>query len=165
MGKLNKCGNKLNIIILDACRSDKDNELFKSRAKKTLVHLLSPTTSTFPRDSTGINQHLAVIFACDPGSYSYDGHNSQRNSTFTGVLRNRLIEMSLTLDELMRRVTSDVLRISWGRQRPWMNTCLPEVFSFNPNYGLNENSSSQISILFLLYRKESAHLETTSAFR
>ena len=129
--KLNKCGNKLNIIILDACRGDNKNETFQNKAMNNSVDSASKAISTSTTDSRQHKPHLALIFSCDPGCYSYDGENSECNSTFTSALLNYLPEKDLTLNQIIHRVIWDVLDKSEGEQRPWIYTCLPKIFHFN----------------------------------
>lgn len=129
--KLNNCGNKLNIIILDACRADKKNKTFKSKVVNELVHSASKATSTSTTKSRQVKPDLAIIFSCDPGRYANDGGNSKSNSTFTGVLLNHLSEKELTLDQMMRRVKHMTQKISKQKQRPWINLSLSKIFHFN----------------------------------
>lgn len=134
--KLNECKNKVNIIILDACRGDKNNKIFQNKAMNSSIQSVPKGRSTSTTNSRQVKPNLALIFSCDPGCYSYDGENSESNSTFTGVLLKHLSEKGLTIDALMRRVAFEMLEMLKVQQRSWINSCLPKIFHFNN--GLDE---------------------------
>ncbi len=134
MRRLNNCGKKLlNIIILDACRYDEDNNTWKTnitneqeRPKPIFGHLLKdhvrlPTESQF-----------ALIFSCDPGTVSYSGNFSiNGNSLFTSVLLNHLMTPNLNLSDLKTEVNSEMLNKSNKQQKSWLHDNLHESFYFN----------------------------------
>jgi uncharacterized caspase-like protein len=129
---LNNSGNDLlNIIILDACRADKDNPTWKMKTisedecrtpafgKALTANVRTPTKSQF-----------ALIFSSDPGTVSFAGE-SATNSFFTSALLNHLSKPNLRLEDMMAQVTQEILAKSTMRQRPWLHTCLTEQFYFN----------------------------------
>ncbi|CAF3536320.1 unnamed protein product [Rotaria sp. Silwood1] len=82
--------NLLNIIILDACRFDENNDTWKIKAINKQPHLkaafgnaLTPHIN-IPKDS-----QFALIFSSDPGTVSYSGEEGG-NSFFTSALLNHL---------------------------------------------------------------------------
>ncbi|CAM2726784.1 unnamed protein product [Rotaria socialis] len=130
--KLNRSGDSiLNVIILDACRADKDNNTWKTTGanaeecsepaygKALTSNVCLPTGSQF-----------ALIFSSDPGTVSF-GSDAGENSFFTSALLNHLVTPNLILEEVMHRVQKELLERSSKRQRPWLNSCLGEAFYFN----------------------------------
>jgi uncharacterized caspase-like protein len=129
---LNNSGNDLlNIIILDACRSDKDNHTWKMKT----INEDECRTPAFgkaltPNVRTPTKSQFALIFSSDPGTVSFAG-DSTTNSFFTSALLNHLLKPNLRLEDMMAQVTLEILEKSSRRQRPWLHTCLTEPFYFN----------------------------------
>lgn len=132
--QLNNCSNKLNIIIIDACRADKKNGAFKAKALDGMRKEISEKAATSSLSTTtgSVKPQFLLILSCDPGQLSYDGHNSHSNSRFTEVLLKHLSEPNLRHDDMMHRVTRELLdKKSKNKQRPWVHSCLHEPFYFN----------------------------------
>lgn len=97
-------GNRLNILVLDACRN---NELRK-RTKDTLNGLAEPKRK--PRGTI-------IAFAADDGQTASD--NSQgRNGLFTGELLKNLETANARLDDIFRLTRNRVEGLSNGMQSP-----------------------------------------------
>jgi uncharacterized caspase-like protein len=132
--KLNNCSNKLNFIIVDACRADKKNGAFEEKALNGMWKNTpgGATKSSSSTTSDSVNTQFALILSCDPGQVSYDGHSARSNSRFTKVLLKHLAEPNLRHDDMMHRVTRELLdQKSKHIQRPWIHSCLQEPFYFN----------------------------------
>jgi uncharacterized caspase-like protein len=129
----NRGNNLLNIIILDACRADKDNDTWKMKATNE-VECLTPA---FGKALTShvripVESQFALIFSSDPGTVSFAGSSTtEGNSFFTSALLNHLSAQNLRLEDMMGQVTRDILKKSEKRQRPWLHSCLIEPFYFN----------------------------------
>ena len=129
--RLNNCAKGLLcIIILDACRADESNNVFKMKGDKQEEHhepafgkALSANIR-LPSES-----QFALIYSSDPGTVSFAGTNDG-NSLFTSVLLNNLEIPKLTLAEIMTEVTKETMKKSRNRQRPWLSLCLTEAFYF-----------------------------------
>ncbi|CAF4345390.1 unnamed protein product [Rotaria socialis] len=130
--QLNRCGdNILNVVILDACRADKDNNTWKTKganAEECSEPAYGKALTSFVRLPT--ESQFALIFSSDPGTVSF-GCKAGENSFFTSALLNHLVTPNLTLEEVMRNVQNEILERSSKRQRPWLNSCLREPFCFN----------------------------------
>ncbi len=131
--QLKNCKNKLNFIILDACRANKKIGTFKDKSLNGMCREISErATRSSSATTDSFETQFALILSCDPGQASYDGHSSHRNSSFTKVLLKYLAEPDLTVDEIMHRVKRELLDASSKRkQRPWIHHCLHEPFYFN----------------------------------
>lgn len=112
--KMQTAGNRMNIIILDACR---DNPFAnKSRsAANGLATLSAPSGSL-------------VAYATAPGSVASDGRGG--NGLYTHYLVNAIRQPGLPIEEVFKQVRAAVRRDSSNQQTPWENTALEGQFYF-----------------------------------
>lgn len=110
--------NRINIIILDACR----NSPFRSfsRSEEKGITRMDP-----PK---GAKQGSIIAFATAPGDVASDGDG--RNSLYTSKLLKYIDTPGLTLEEVFKRVRTEVSLQSDGRQIPWENNSLTGDFFF-----------------------------------
>lgn len=104
--------NKLNIVILDACRNNPYRG-FSRGAARGLARLDAPKGSY-------------VVFATAPGNVAYDGVG--QNSPFTLALSKHLSTPGLTFEDVIKRVGRDVSSATGDRQRPWLSTSVYQDF-------------------------------------
>lgn len=104
--------NKLNIVILDACRNNPYRG-FSRGATRGLAKLDAPKGSY-------------VVFATSPGNVAFDG--AGRNSPFTSALAKHLATPGLTFEDVVKRVGRDVSKVTGDRQRPWLSTSVYDDF-------------------------------------
>jgi hypothetical protein len=112
--KMEQAGNRLNIVILDACR---DNPFARSfRSKQTgLAQMDAPSG-------------MLIAFATAPGAVAYDGDGV--NGVYTKhLLRNLAIE-GLPVELLLKRVREGVARETEQKQIPWESSSLLGDFYF-----------------------------------
>ena len=119
LAAMDAAGNRVNIVILDACR---DN----------------PYARSFRSASRGLAQMEAakgtlIAFATGPGSVAADG--AGRNGLYTQHLLASLRHPDSDIDKVFRRVTADVLRASGNKQVPWISHTLTGDFYFRPGAG------------------------------
>lgn len=116
LDKMESARNRVNVVILDACRS-----------------------SPFGREFRNVTPGLAVVdapyntliaFATAPGAVASDG--SGRNGLYTQHLLQALASPGLGLEDVFKRVRTGVRQDSAGRQVPWENTSLEVDFFFDP---------------------------------
>jgi len=110
--------NRINIIILDACR----NSPFRSfsRSEEKGITRMDP-----PK---GAKQGSIIAFTTAPGDVASDGDG--RNSLYTSKLLKYIDTPGLTLEEVFKRVRTEVSLQSDGRQIPWENNSLTGDFFF-----------------------------------
>lgn len=117
---LNKAQNRMNIIILDACR---DN----------------PFGKKLPTEQKGLSQFDApnnslLCYATAPGNVASDGAGA--NGLFTENLLREMRDPDAKIEDVFKRVRLKVRLASKGQQIPWESTSLEEDFYFNAK-GMN----------------------------
>ena len=110
--------NRINVIILDACR----NSPFRSfsRSDEKGITKMDP-----PK---GAKQGSIIAFATAPGDVASDGEG--RNGFYTSKLLKYINTPGLTLEEVFKKVRIEVSGESNGRQIPWENNSLTGDFFF-----------------------------------
>ncbi len=117
--KMESAGNRVNLLILDACR---DNP-FTRRSRTAAAGL---ATMSAPSGSL-------VAYATAPGAIASDGAGS--NGLYTQHLARILRDPGLPVEEVFKQVRTAVRRDSKGHQTPWENTALEGQFFFKPLVG------------------------------
>ena len=107
-------GNRMNIVVLDACR---DNPFLGTGSIKGLAQLDAPP-GTF------------LAYATAPGNVAEDG-TSGSNGLYTGYLVQELAKPAARIEDVFKRVRLQVRQKSNGRQIPWESTSLEDDFYFN----------------------------------
>ena len=117
--KMESAKNRLNIVILDACRNNPFARSFRSNAQG-LAQMDAPSGTL-------------LAFATAPGSVAADG--SGANGLYTQHLVASLKTPGLKIEDVFKRVRVAVKRDSNGLQVPWENTSLEGDFYFRPGSG------------------------------
>ncbi len=113
--RMEAAGNRLNIIILDACRNNPFARSFRT-ASSGLARINAPSGSI-------------IAYATAPGKVAADGNDD--NGLFTGELLDAMEEPGLRIEDIFKRVRSNVERRSGGSQLPWTASALKGDFYFN----------------------------------
>jgi formylglycine-generating enzyme required for sulfatase activity len=109
--------NRLNIVILDACR---DNPLPKGGRSGTRGLAVIPApTGTF------------VAYATGPGKIAQDGDRGG-NGVYTGELVKALRQPGLKIEEVFKKAANGVMEKTGGKQVPWTQASLQGDFYFRP---------------------------------
>ncbi|MES2974671.1 MAG: caspase family protein [Pseudomonadota bacterium] len=108
-------GNRLNIVVLDACR---DNPFAGTASGKGLAPLDAPP-GTF------------LAYATAPGNVAEDGDAKGGNGLYTQFLLQELAKPTAKIEDVFKRVRLQVRKQSQGRQIPWESTSLEDDFYFN----------------------------------
>jgi hypothetical protein len=108
-------GNRMNIVVLDACR---DNPFGGIISGKGLAPLDAPT-STF------------LAYATAPGNVAADGDANSGNGLYTQYLLQEITKPQARIEDVFKRVRFSVRQASNGKQIPWESTSLEEDFLFN----------------------------------
>ena len=116
LAKLETARNRLNILILDACRNDPFARSFRS-GSRGLAPLDAPT-GTF------------IAFATAPGRTAADG--SGNHGLYTEQLLQAIQAPGLKLEDTFKRVLSGVRRTSSDQQVPWTSSSVEGDFYFLP---------------------------------
>lgn len=116
LDKMESARNRVNIVILDACRSNPFG-----REYRTVAPGLAVVDAPY---------NTLIAFATAPGALASDGGGS--HGLYTQHLLQALSEPGIGLEDLFKKVRSGVRRESAGRQVPWESTSLEVDFVFDP---------------------------------
>ena len=128
---LNKAGNPLNIVILDACRDNPFGSDLKTG--KGLSQVDAPIGTL-------------LAYATAPGNVASDGANA--NGLYTEHLLREMRTSEARIEDVFKRVRLGVRRASNGRQIPWESTSLEEDFYFLPPASLRKLSQEELDRRF-----------------
>lgn len=123
---LEEAGNRMNMIVLDACRN-------------------IPTFEASAKTSRGITQpglppikagpDMVIAYATSPGQVALDGNERGRNGIYTKYLLQAMTMPGLSVEDVFRTTLGGVLEATQGKQRPWSSVSLAERFEFVPSPG------------------------------
>ncbi len=117
---------RVNIIILDACR---DNPFAQELAKhKTRAVVGERGLSRIEGD---LARGTLIAFASDPKTTALDGP-AGRHSPFTEAFLNHVADPGVSIDTVMSRVRAEVWEKTRHNQLPWVNTSLIGDYTLNP---------------------------------
>ena len=106
---------KLRLVMLDACR---DNPFLKRMHRSIATRSVSRGLAAIePVGAT------LIVFAAKDGETAEDGAGN--HSPFAASLINRLQQPTIEINKLFRLVTSDVLKATGNKQRPFVYGSLP----------------------------------------
>nr|MBL0716412.1 caspase family protein [Desulfobacterales bacterium] len=105
LGKMRDAGNRLNIVILDACRDNPFKRSFRTESKG-LAQMDAPKGSI-------------IVYATSPGALAEDGNG--RNGTYTGNLLENIERNDLTVQQVFNETGRGVMKQTHDRQVPWMS--------------------------------------------
>ena len=100
--------NRLNIIVLDACRNNPYRGMFRS-VSRGLSQMGAPSGSL-------------IAFSTGPGNVAADG--TGKNSPFTAALAKSLLVPGLTIELVFKKTRQQVFESSNKQQLPWINSSL-----------------------------------------
>lgn len=114
MDVLGDAKTRLNLVFLDACRNN-------------------PFARSFRSASDGLNRVNApsgtlISFATRPGSVASDG--AGRNGLYTGALLQQMSDQGQPIEQVLKKVVSQVKAGSNNQQEPWMEGSIEGDFCF-----------------------------------
>jgi hypothetical protein len=126
LAEMESSRSRLNVVILDACR---DNPLPRSvrNSSRGLAQMSAPVGTL-------------IAYSTSPGSVASDGDG--RNGLYTGRLLKYLREDGLRIEDIFKRVRSDVRKESNGAQITWESNSIEGEFFFRG--GISSYGSSQL---------------------
>ncbi|GBF53037.1 serine/threonine kinase [Microcystis sp. 0824] len=116
LGRMEDAGNRINIVILDACRDNPFRKFWRS-SSRGLTAPLQAVSGTL------------IAFATAPGKVASDG--TGRNGLFTSYLLKYIKTPNMEVDSMLRKVRSDVVQNTNNYQVPWTSSSLIGEFAFN----------------------------------
>ncbi len=108
--------NRVNIVILDACRNNPYERRFRSGSKG-----LAPVDAS---------RGTIIAYATAPGRVAADGDD--RNSPYTGELLQQIQVAGLEIERVFRSVSKAVAEKTKEQQEPWIQHSLRGDFYFIP---------------------------------
>lgn len=118
---LNEAHNKMNIVVLDACRNNPfryDKGYVTRRDASGLAAIEAPVGTL-------------IAYSTSPGSVALDGDGL--NGLYTQELIKAIHIPDLTIEQVFKKVRTQVKEISDGEQIPWENSSLESEFYFKRN--------------------------------
>jgi uncharacterized caspase-like protein len=115
LGKMEDAGNRMNLVILDACRDNPFARSFRSAASGLAT--MDAASGTF------------VAYATAPGRTADDGAGA--NGLYTEQLIRYMRTPGLKVEDVFKRVRIDVEKSSGGKQVPWESSSLKGDFYFS----------------------------------
>jgi hypothetical protein len=125
--KMEDAANDINIVILDACRSNPFTRSWRS-SEVGLAQISTP-------------RGTIIAYATAPGAVADDGN--ERNGLYTSELMRWIKQPGLNIEEMFKRVRTGVATRSGGRQVPSESTMLMGDFYFSD---FDERSSNNIEV-------------------
>jgi len=107
-------GNRLNIVVLDACRNNPFHRGFRSMSHG-LARMDAPTGSI-------------IAYATAPGSVAEDGID--QHGTYTQELVRAMRTPGRSIEEVFKKTRMSVIEMTGGRQVPWESSSLIGEFHF-----------------------------------
>ncbi len=114
LARMETARNRVNLVILDACRDNPFARSFRSAARG-LAAIDAPSGTL-------------IAYATAPGRVARDGEGA--NGLYTGELLKTLQAPGLRVEEVFKRVRQSVLERSAGDQVPWESSSLVGDFLF-----------------------------------
>lgn len=115
--QMERAGNSLNIVILDACRNNPYKGSFRS-VSRGLQRINAPSGSL-------------IAYSAAPGQVAADG--SGRHSPYTSALASAMKRPGMELLRVFRQARIAVESQTGGRQTPWEEQSLKRDFYFVPD--------------------------------
>ncbi len=116
LSRMAEAHNRMNIVILDACRNNPFTASFRSQSRG-LASIVDAPVGMF------------IAYSTAPGSIAADG--DEENGLYTEELVQQMKTPGLRLEDVFKRVLSSVKRLSNDRQVPWTSSSVEGDFYFS----------------------------------
>jgi hypothetical protein len=130
LAKMEGSGNKVNIIILDACRNNPFERAWTRSATGRGLAFMNAPGGTL------------IAYATSPGSTASDG--SGNNGLYTSAILESINMADISILEMFQNVRSIVTLRSKKEQVPWESTSLTGNFYFNPKGAFSSVSTNSV---------------------
>jgi len=114
LAQMENARNRMNIMILDACRNNPFARNFRS-ASRGLAQMDAPSGTL-------------IAYSTAPGSVASDGN--ARNGIYTQELLKFIRTSNLSIEEVFKRVRISVRNLTQSKQTPWESSSLTGDFYF-----------------------------------
>jgi formylglycine-generating enzyme required for sulfatase activity len=130
MQQMEFAGNRMNIVILDACRNNPLPAASTRSMDRGLARVDAPTGSF-------------IAYSTAPGSVAADGDG--KNSPYSKALADAIENQRVPLEQLFRDVRVNVMNATEKKQVPWDSSSLTGEFFFKPPSGAAQPSTQLAS--------------------
>ena len=117
LSRMAEAGNRVNIVILDACRNNPFQQAKKTSKGLGVMNVGRAEVGTF------------IAYATSPGSVAADG--TGRNGLYTRSLLRALESQDSDIDKVFGRVRTGVVQETAGAQVPWTSSSMVGSFYFD----------------------------------
>jgi hypothetical protein len=117
LAKMESAGNRLNIVIMDACRNNPFERSWNRSTNGNGLASMSAPVGSF------------IAYATAPGSVASDGQGS--NGLYTSQLLRFMRQPNLKLEDVFKQVRISVMQMSGNAQTPWESSSLMGDFYFS----------------------------------
>ena len=148
LSKMETAKNRLNLMILDACRNNPFSRKFRS-ASQGLAQMDAPSGTL-------------VAFATAPGSVASDG--SGKNGIYTQHLLASLGQPGVPVEQLFKRVRVGVMKDTRNAQVPWESSSLVGDFYFKPGAASATADPAAIELVYWDSIKDSQSADDYKAY-
>lgn len=115
LSNMEQSKSRMNVVILDACRSNPFPSLTRSTNQQGLVEMKKGRGSF-------------IAYATAPGSVAIDG--TGRNGLYTQEILKAIRKPALTIEQVFKEVRLNVLRLSGEKQNTWDSSNITGEFYF-----------------------------------
>lgn len=115
LSNMEQSKSRMNVVILDACRSNPFPSLTRSSNQQGLVEMKKARGSF-------------IAYATAPGSVAIDG--TGRNGLYTQEILKAMRKPALTIEQVFKEVRLNVLRLSGEKQNTWDSSNITGEFYF-----------------------------------
>ncbi len=148
LSKMETAKNRLNLMILDACRNNPFARKFRS-SSQGLAQMDAPSGTL-------------VAFATAPGSVASDG--TGKNGIYTQHLLTSLGQPGVPVEQLFKRVRVGVMKDTRNTQVPWESSSLVGDFYFKPGAASATADPAAIELAYWESIKESASVDDYKSY-
>ena len=132
LNKMDKAGNGVNIVVLDACRNNPYKENFQS-ASRGLKQSQNRGIKRSEKAGQGLSRINGpsgsfIAYATAPGNVAADG--TGKNGLYTQHLLDYMQQPGIPVESVFKKVRIGVINDTKGKQVPWENSSLLGDFYF-----------------------------------
>ncbi len=127
--QMEEAGNRMNVVILDACRNNPFVRSFRSPTRGLAV--------------VNASSGILIAYSTAPGSVASDGESGANNSPYTQALLSAIREPGLKIEDVFKKVRTTVRQKTGGKQIPWESSSIEGDFYFLEKIEMATKPSAQ----------------------
>jgi len=144
LNKMDKAGNAVNIVVLDACRNNPYTDSYQSKTR-ALKRSENRGLKRSDRKGMGLSRidgpsGSFIAYATAPGNVAADG--TGENGLYTQHLLDYMKQPGIPVENVFKKVRIGVMKDTEGKQVPWENSSLLGDFYFTESNKTNINKQT-----------------------